>query len=132
MGEDHPLFIVHVCLLQLHEALQLGGELIEGDHRIHQDHLHHLLEIGPGLQQLDVLLLQAVGDLTLHHPIFQVVVIDEVFLGMVVLVRDLPQVVDDIAHQKIADGLFGTNGCQLVLEQLQKSGDVEMVLVQTG
>ena len=131
MGEDHPLFVVHVCLLQLHEALQLGGELIERDHRIHQDHLHHLLELGPCFQQLEMLLMQAVRDIPFYHPVFQVVVIDKIFLGVVILVRDLPQIIDDIAHQKIADGLFGTNGSQLLLQQIQQSGDIEVILVQT-
>ncbi len=131
MGEDDSLLVIHVRLLQLNKTLQLGGELVERDHRIHQDHLDHLLELATCLQQLDVLLLQPVGNLPLYHPVFQVVVIDKIFLGMVVLVRNLPQIVDDVAHQKIADGLLGVNGCQLLLEQLQQSGDVEVILVQT-
>ena len=66
-----------------------------------------------------MLLLQTIGDLPLHDPVFEVVLVDHVFLGMMVLVRHLPQIVDDIADQKVADGLLGLNGCQLVLEQPQ-------------
>ncbi|MNP24955.1 hypothetical protein D3C76_1177440 [compost metagenome] len=132
MGEDHPLLVVHVRLLLLDELLQLGGKLLQWNDRIHQDHLHHLLEFGTGHQQAGVLLMQAVGDLSLHHPVFQVVVIDHVFLGVMVLVGDLPQVVHHVPQQEIAHLLFMADGGQLVLEQRQQPGDVEMVLMQTG
>lgn len=63
MGEDDPFLIVHVRLLLLDELLQTGHELIQRDDRIHQDHLHHLLELGPCIQQTGVLLVQPVGHL---------------------------------------------------------------------
>ncbi|MOA20482.1 hypothetical protein D3C78_1409310 [compost metagenome] len=49
-----------------------------------------------------------------------------------VLVGDLPQVVHHVPQQEIAHLLFMADGGQLVLEQRQQPGDVEMVLMQTG
>ncbi|CAJ1802971.1 hypothetical protein LMBIIBHN_01123 [Aeromonas salmonicida] len=132
MREDDRLFIVHVRLLQRHKLLQPGGELIQRNDRIHQYHLHHLLELGTGTQQSGVLLLQPVGHLPFHHPVFQVVVVDHVLFRMVVLVRDLSQVVHRVPDQEVADWLFIANGDELVFEQRQQPGDIEMVLVQTG
>ncbi len=131
MGEDHPFLIVHVRLLLRDELLQPVGELIQRDDRVHQDHLHHLLELGARIQQAGVLLMQAVRHLPLHDPVLQVVVVNHVLFRVVVLVGYLPEIVHHIPEQEIAHRLLVANGDQLLPEQRQQPGDVDMVLVQT-
>ncbi|MOA01962.1 hypothetical protein D3C78_1213920 [compost metagenome] len=132
MGEDNPLLVVHVRLLLVDELLQPGRELIQRDDGIHQDHLHHLLELGTGLQQAGVLLLQPVRHLPFHYPVFQVVVIDQILLGMVIGVGHLPQIIHHVPDQEVADLLFAAYRGKLVFQQLQQLGDVEVILMQTG
>jgi len=83
-------------------------------------------QAGTGHDHQFMLMLQAVGDLVILTPILEVVVVDQVFLRVMALVRDLAQIAEEVPKQAIAHFLLAADGKQLLAQQVQQFGNIDM------
>ena len=73
-----------------------------------------------------MLRLQPAGNLIIGTTKLQVVVVDQIFLRVVVLVCDFTQITQNVLEQTITNRFFSANGKQLLTQQIQ-SAEVELV-----